>query len=62
MEELKKNYDDEIYITVAEAMRILKLKKSTFYEYNRQGYFQSVRLGHQLRFRRDYIINLGKNP
>jgi predicted DNA-binding transcriptional regulator AlpA len=62
MEEIKKSYEDDIFITAAEAMRILKLKRSTFYEYNRQGYFQAIRLGHQLRFRRDNIINLGRNP
>jgi excisionase family DNA binding protein len=51
--------EKEIFLTAGETMMILKLKKSTFYEYVRQGIIPSVRIGTLLRFRRDDIINFG---
>jgi excisionase family DNA binding protein len=47
----------EMFLTATESMKILRLKRSTFYEYVRQGIIPSFRIGHFLRFRRDDIIN-----
>jgi excisionase family DNA binding protein len=45
-----------------EAMKILRIKRSTFYSYLHQGFIPSVKLGHQIRIRKDDILNLGNGP
>ncbi len=52
--------EDEIFLTAAEVMKILRLKKSTFYSYVDQKVIPSVKVGHFLRFRRSDIVNFGK--
>jgi excisionase family DNA binding protein len=52
--------EKEFFLTAAEAMKILKLKKSTFYRYVALSIIPSVKVGSQLRFRCDDIINFGQ--
>ncbi len=52
--------EKDIFLTTVEAMKILRLKKSTFYSYVAQGIIPSHKIGHFLRFKREEIINLGK--
>ncbi len=47
------------FLTVEEVAKILRLKRSTAYEYVRQGIIPSVRIGRFIRIRRDAIENLG---
>jgi len=51
--------EQQIFLTVPEAAKILRLKRSTAYEYVRQGIIPSVRVGRFIRIRRDMIENLG---
>ncbi|NSW84494.1 MAG: helix-turn-helix domain-containing protein [Syntrophothermus sp.] len=51
--------EEQIFLTVPEAAKILRLKRSTAYEYVRQGIIPSVRLGRFIRIRRDVVENLG---
>jgi len=48
-----------VFLTVQEMAKILNLKRSTAYEYVRQGIIPSVRLGRFLRVRLDVINSLG---
>jgi excisionase family DNA binding protein len=41
-------------------MKILKIKRSTFYSYVKRGVIPAVRLGHLWRIRREDVYNL--NP
>jgi excisionase family DNA binding protein len=52
--------EDEIFLTPYEAMKVLKLKRSTFYGYVRQGVIPSVRTGHFLRIPRKYVLSLAE--
>jgi len=52
--------NDPLFLTAAEAMAILRLKRSTFYAYVAQGIIPGVKVGHFLRFRRDDIVNFGQ--
>jgi excisionase family DNA binding protein len=52
---------DEIFITPAEAMKILRIKRSTFYHYLQQGFIPSVKIGHQIRIRKENVLNLGNS-
>ncbi len=52
--------ENDIFLTAAETMKILRLKKSTFYSYVAQRIIPSVKIGHFLRFKRADIINFGK--
>jgi excisionase family DNA binding protein len=54
--------DDNIFLTPVEAMKILRVKRSTFYRYLQQGIIPSVRLGHQIRIRKENVLNLGNGP
>lgn len=47
------------FLTVSEVAKILRLKRSTCYDYILKGYIPSIKLGHQLRIRRDVIEKLG---
>jgi excisionase family DNA binding protein len=51
---------DPVFLTAAEAMAILRLKRSTFYAYVAQGIIPAVKVGHFLRFRREDIVNFGQ--
>lgn len=51
--------EEQVFLTVPEAAKILRLKRSTAYEYVRQGIIPSVRLGRFIRIRRDVVVNLG---
>lgn len=48
--------ENDMFLTAAETMKILRLKKSTFYSYVAQRIIPSVKVGHFLRFRRTNII------
>ncbi|OPY61675.1 MAG: Helix-turn-helix domain protein [Pelotomaculum sp. PtaU1.Bin065] len=45
-------------LTVQEAAKYLRLKRSTAYEYVKQGLIPSVRLGRQIRIPKDQLINM----
>jgi excisionase family DNA binding protein len=51
--------EDEIFLTPYEAMRVLKMKRSTFYAYVKQGIIPAVRIGHFIRIRRENVVDLG---
>jgi excisionase family DNA binding protein len=51
--------ENEVFLTAAEAMKILRLKKSTFYSYVAQGIIPSIKIGHFIRIRRDDVFGLG---
>ncbi|MGB9791893.1 MAG: helix-turn-helix domain-containing protein [Thermacetogeniaceae bacterium] len=51
--------EEPVFLTVPEVAKILRLKRSTAYEYVRQGIIPSVRIGRFIRVRRDAIENLG---
>lgn len=51
--------NDDIFLTPAEAMKVLKIKRSTFYEYVRQGIIPAVRIGHFIRIRKENVVELG---
>ena len=44
------------FLTVEEVAEILRLKRSTAYEYIRQGAIPSIRLGHYIRIPKARII------
>lgn len=46
------------FLTVEETAKILRLKRSTAYEYIRQGAIPSVRLGHFIRVPKARILEL----
>ena len=52
--------EDDLFLTAKETMAILRLKKSTFYSYVAQGFIPAFKVGHFLRFRREDIVNFGK--
>ena len=60
MSELHASNTIQVFLTAAEAMAILRLKRSTFYAYVSQGVIPAVKVGRFLRFRRDDIINFGQ--
>jgi len=51
--------DENLFLTVQEMAKILRLKRSTAYEYVRQGIIPSVRVGSFIRVRREAVVNLG---
>jgi excisionase family DNA binding protein len=51
--------NDDIFLTPAEAMKMLKLKRSTFYAYVKQGIIPAVKIGHFIRIRREDVVGLG---
>lgn len=53
--------EDDIFLTPVEAMKILKIKRSTFYNYLHQGLIPSVKIGHQIRIRKENVLNLGSS-
>lgn len=44
------------FLTVEEVAEVLRLKRSTTYEYVRQGAIPSIRLGHYIRIPKARII------
>lgn len=46
------------FLTVEETAKILRLKRSTAYEYVRQGTIPSVRLGHFIRIPKARILEM----
>lgn len=51
--------DNNLFLTAQEVGKILRLKRSTTYEYIRQGIIPSVRIGRFIRIRREAVENLG---
>lgn len=58
MQEQAVRHMDELpaFLTVPEAARVLRLKRSTAYELVRQGAIPSIRLGRQIRVPRDRLL------
>jgi excisionase family DNA binding protein len=52
--------EDDIYLTPVEAMKILRIKRSTFYSYVARGIIPAVKIGHFIRIRKENILNLGR--
>ncbi|MFZ5769771.1 MAG: helix-turn-helix domain-containing protein [Bacillota bacterium] len=48
------------FLTVEEAARLLRLKRSTAYELVRRGFIPSIRLGRFIRVPRDRLLAIGK--
>jgi excisionase family DNA binding protein len=51
--------EDDIFLTPVEAMKILRIKRSTFYSYIARGIIPAVKIGHFIRIRKENILNLG---